>query len=100
MSLFKALLTTAIAASLLLPAIALAKQADAKRNPRIVIHPKYPKRSGPHGFLPGYRQPPPLSEWRDRSPQYGGGDFSRNRRYWSGADWRYGWGGPGFYRGR
>jgi hypothetical protein len=24
----------------------------------------------------------------------------RMRRYWSGGEWRYGWGGPGFYRGR
>jgi hypothetical protein len=100
MSFFKALIGTAVTASLFCPAIALAKQADAKRTSRVVIHFKHPKRSSPYGFLPGYRQPPPLAEWRDRSPRYGGGDFSVNRRYWSGWEWRYGWGGPGFYRGR
>src|SRR6476646_1270764 len=100
MSLFKALIGTAAAASLFFPAIALAKQADAKRTPRMVIHFKHPKGRSPYGFRPGYRQPPPLSEWRDRSPRHGGGDFSRARGYWSGWEWRYGWGGPGFYRGR
>lgn len=94
----KAPLAAAIAASLLVPAAAHGKPAVGKRQTRIVVFPK--QRPGPYGFLPGYRQPPPLSEWRDRSPQFGGGDFQRNRRYWSGGEWRYGWGGPGFYRGR
>jgi len=62
--------------------------------------PEAPSKYGPNGFLPGYRQPLPLAEWRDRSPRHGGGDFSRDRRYWSGGEWRYGWGGAGFYRGR
>jgi hypothetical protein len=96
------LLITAIAAALLLPAAAIAKPSDGKREPRIVVRGTTPKyRGGPNGFLPGYRQPPPLSEWRDRAPRYGGGDFTDpRRRYISGWAWRYGWGGPGFYRGR
>jgi hypothetical protein len=91
-----------IAASLLAPATANARRGDGKGVPRIVVYPNYPARShnGPYGFLPGYRHPLPLTEWRDRSPRHGGGDFHINRRYWSGYAWRYGWGGPGFYRGR
>jgi hypothetical protein len=95
-----AIIAAAVAASLMVPAMASAKPADAKRDLRIVVRPKPPPKYGPNGFLPGYRQPPPLAEWRDRSPRQGGGDFSRDRRYWSGGEWRYGWGGPGFYRGR
>ena len=106
MKLLKSALAAAIAASLLIPATVIAKpapkDASAKRDLRIVVRPKSSKH-GPYGFLPGYRQPPPLSEWRDRSPQFGGGDYTNHpfeRRYWSGGEWRYGWGGPGFYRGR
>jgi hypothetical protein len=102
-SVLKAALAAATAASLMMPALAAAKPANSKRDLKIVVHPKHPARSkyGPYGFLPGYRQPPPLAEWRDRAPRYGGGDFSDPRRlYWSGGEWRYGWGGPGFYRGR
>lgn len=94
-------LVTAIAASLLMPQTATAASTDTKRELKIVVRPKSsPSKYGPYGFLPGYRQPPPLAEWRDRSPRHGGGDFSRDRRYISGYEWRYGWGGPGFYRGR
>src|SRR4051812_45666712 len=100
MPLLKAALAAAVAASLMTPAPASAKPVDAKRDLRIVVRPKPPSKYGPNGFLPGYRQPPPLAEWRDRSPRHGGGDFSRDRRYWSGGEWRYGWGGAGFYRGR
>jgi hypothetical protein len=95
MKILTALLATAIAMSLLVPATVVAKPADGKGRLKLVVRPK----SG-NGFLPGYRQPLGLSEWRDRSPRYGGGDFSRDWRYWSGGTWRYGWGGPGFYRGR
>jgi hypothetical protein len=98
-----AVLIATLAASLLVPDTAFAKSADTKRDLKIVVRPKHPSKSkyGRYGFLPGYRQPPPLSEWRDRAPRYGGGDFSEEPfRYWSGGEWRYGWGGPGFYRGR
>jgi hypothetical protein len=90
---------TVLAASLLWPAAVLAKPGDGKP-PRIVVYPKQKARSGPYGFLPGYRQPPYIAEWRDRSPRHGGGDFSRDRRYWSGWEPRYGWGYPQYYRGR
>jgi hypothetical protein len=101
MAFLKAALATALAASLLAPVAAAAtKPAHPKRDLKIVVRPKHPK-YGPYGFLPGYRQPLPLSEWRDRAPRYGGGDFTDEPfRYWSGGEWRYGWGGPGFYRGR
>ena len=101
MSLFKMLLSVGVAASLLLPAGAMAKPSG-KQVSRVVVYPNYPTqpRKGPYGFLPGYRAPLPLGEWRSRAPRYGGGDFSRNSRFWSGGEWRYGWGGPGFYRGR
>ena len=101
MSFLKILMSVGVAASLLLPATATAKPSG-KQVPRVVVYPKHPTqpRKGPYGFLPGYRAPLPLGEWRDRAPRYGGGDFSRNRRFWSSGDWRYGWGGPGFYRGR
>jgi hypothetical protein len=98
--LLEATLAVALATSLLLPATVAAKPADTKRDLKIVVRPKPPAKYGPNGFLPGFRQPPALSEWRDRAPRYGGGDFSRDRRYISGYEWRYGWGGPGFYRGR
>lgn len=97
-SLLKSVLATAVAIALLAPLGAAAKPADPHK-PRIVVRPK----KSPYGFLPGYRQPPYIAEWRDRSPQYGGGDYTNHpfeRRYWSGGEWRYGWGGPGFYRGR
>lgn len=97
---FRRLLASALAASLLMPATAIAKQSDDKRDLRIVVRPKSHKQRGPYGFLPGYRQPAPLSDWRDRSPRYGGGDFDVSPRYWSGGEWRYGWGYPRFYRGR
>jgi hypothetical protein len=101
MPFFKILIVTAFAASVLLPATVIARPGDGKRT-RIVVHPKHPSkvRSGPYGFLPGYRPQPYIAEWRDRSPRHGGGDFSRNRRYWSGGEVRYGWGYPQYFRGR
>ena len=77
MPFLKTLIVAFVAASVLLPAMVFAKPGDGKRT-RIVVHPKYPSkpRSGGYGFLPGYRQPPYIAEWRDRSPRHGGGDFS------------------------
>jgi hypothetical protein len=109
MKLLKSALAALIAASLVSPAIAAAKyrpeaKARGRNELRIVVRPKGQKyREGRYGFLPGYRQPPYIAEWRDRSPQFGGGDYTNypyERRFWSGGEWRYGWGGPGFYRGR
>ena len=69
-------IATTVAASLLMPQLAAAASADGKRELKIVVCPKPPPKYGPYGFLPGYRQPLPLAEWRDRSPRHGGGDFS------------------------
>jgi len=99
MRFLKGLLVAAVAALLPVPATAIAKQVDGKRQLRIVVYP-VKQRSGPYGFLPGYRQPPPLTEWRDRSPLHGGARPRYEPRYWSGGEWRYGWGYPRYYRGR
>jgi hypothetical protein len=77
----KRLLAAAVATSLLLPGAAFAEIAPGKHPTKIKV---YPKRSR-YGFLPGYHQPPALSDWRF----YG----------WDGQP-RYGFGYPGFYRGR
>ena len=95
MTFLKTTLATLLAAALLAPLTASAKPGDPRKM-RMVVHPK----KSPYGFLPGYRQPPALTEWRDRSGPYRGLPSRFERRYWSGGVWRYGWGGPGFYRGR
>jgi hypothetical protein len=103
----KAAFVTTLGVLLLAPATAYAKSGVGKsgvgkREVRIVVRKATPKyRGGPNGFLPGYRQPLPIGEWRDRSPRYGGGDFSRDRRYINLYTGRvsYGWGYPRFYRG-
>jgi len=100
MPFLKHVLIAAIAMSSL-PATAVARQAGETGELRMVVHPKYSKhRSNRYGFLPGYRQPPYLAEWRDRSARYRGGYQPYELRYWSGGQFRYGWGGPGFYHGR
>jgi len=98
MRFFKGLLAFAIAVSLM-PAPAVAKQGDERRT-RIVVFPKPPKQSSRYGFLPGYRQPPNLAEWRDRSVRTRGRYRPYELRFWSGGELRYGWGRPGFYRGQ
>jgi len=102
MPFLKQLLAAAVAASLLLPATAVAGQSGGKSHQKIVVHPKYPPqhRWRGHGFLPGYRQPPNLTEWRDRSARHRDPYPRYERRYWSDGQLRYGWGRPGFYRGR
>jgi hypothetical protein len=102
MPFLKKLLAAAMVASLLMPATAIAKQTDGKRQLRVTVHPKYPPkhRWRGYGFLPGYRQPPDLADWRDRSAGHGGGYEPYELRYWSGGEFRYGWGRPGFYRGQ
>jgi hypothetical protein len=101
-SLLTGLLVTAIAASLLLPATAIAKPAGATRHPKIVVHAKYPPKPRWHrnGFLPGYRQPPYIAEWRDRSARHRRPYEPFERRYWNDGQLQYGWGWPGFYRGQ
>lgn len=64
----------------------VAKRLKAKR-PAVVI-----RRQKGYGFLPGYEPPPLLHE---SSPLPGWVE----RRYWDWG-WRYGYGGPRFYRGQ
>ena len=87
MPIVKKLLIAAMAASLLLPTTAVAKLSDGKRQLRVTVHPKYsPKhRWRGYGFLPGYRQPPDLADWRDRSVRHGGLREPYELRYWSGG---------------
>jgi len=96
MALCKALMIAAAATALLLPAAASAKTAG--RHPaKIIVHPK--RHWHGYGFLPGYR--PQLSEFNGLPVL--GADPRRQRevRYWDFfGNVRYGWGRPGFYRGR
>jgi len=97
----KAALIAAIAMSLLLPntvdGAAAAKKAGART--KFTVHPKYTgpakRRQRGYGFLPGYRPPPDLTDWRTpRTPD------QPEIRYWYDGQIRYGWGRPGFYHGR
>lgn len=67
-------------------AAAPGKRVKAKR-PSVVV-----RRDKGYGFLPGYEPPPRLHE---SSPLPGWVE----RRYWDWG-WRYGYGGPRFYRGQ
>ena len=108
----KWLAVVAIAASWLLPAPAAAEQAGVKRAPKIAVQTKKTKKPPTrrwtgYGFLPGYRQPPNLTDWRDRSPRYRGSydrygelRYVRYRFPYSYGRLQYGWGEPGYYRGR
>ena len=84
-------LAIAVAASLSIPAAALASSMHARRH---VIHHWHG-----YGFLPGYHQPPD-----NRIPIYGSKGSIRGTsdfapRYWYG-DGRYYFGDPGYFRGR
>jgi hypothetical protein len=96
-------LAVAVATSLLWPLAAVSKPA-AKHPTKLTVHPKAKSKAKGHrwrgyGFLPGYR--PQLAEFNGLPVL--GPDPRRKRepRYF---DWdgnvRYGWGAPGFYRGR
>jgi hypothetical protein len=94
----KAVLAAAIAASLLPPAAAAATTTGKQvQRTRIKVHPV--RRWHGYGFLPGYR--PSLAE--SQGIPILGPDPRRKRewRYWDYyGNVRYGWGQPGFYRGR
>lgn len=95
MNFCRSALIAAIAVSLLLPATA-PTEAAAKKHTRVVVHPKHWRG---YGFLPGYHQPPAIADWRPRSA------FRIQRdeyvpRYWHYGQITYGWGYPGYYRGR
>lgn len=99
-----AALLVAASCALALPVIANAKQqvkvSHGKRHPAITVHPKK-RGKGDYGFLPGYRQPPDLTDWRERSPRHGGPRETDEWRYWGyDGELRYGWGWPRYYRGR
>ncbi len=115
MPFLKSLTLVAIAASWLLPAPSAAEQAGVTRAPKGVTQKaaaqsKKPRRWTGCGFLPGYRQPPALSEWRDRSVKHRSAYWRTGQRYeqryvrYSGyggyGQLQYGWGEPGTYRGR
>jgi hypothetical protein len=97
----KAALIAAVAMSLLLPntidGAAAAKKPGART--KFTVHPKYtvhtkPRQRG-YGFLPGYRPPPDLTDWRTpRTPD------QPEIRYWYDGQIRYGWGRPRFYHSR
>jgi hypothetical protein len=106
MPLSKTLLIAAIATSMVLPATAMARQTDGKRtatSSKAAAKKSSAKRG--YGFLPGYRQPPALTDWRAQNARYRARE-QYEQRYWyyrpySGyAQIRYGWGSPGIYRGR
>lgn len=108
MPLLKALLVV-LATSWLWPATAVAEPAGVKRAPKATAQSKHPpkRRWTGYGFLPGYRQPPDLTDWRDRNPRYRGfytrqGElrYVRYRFPYRYGQLQYGWGDPGLYRGR
>jgi hypothetical protein len=92
----KRVLIAAAATILFLQAIAVAEAAAGKRRhpAKITVHPKHHWNG--YGFLPGYRQPPDLTDWRSR----GASDDGYELRYWHDGQLLYGWGHAGFYRGR
>jgi hypothetical protein len=97
-------LAAAVAASLLLPVTAGAEQAGEKKVAAKSKQAAKTRWRG-YGFLPGYRQPPALTDWRAQN-----GIFQARQQYepryvyyrpYSGyGQLRYGWGYPGTYRGR
>jgi hypothetical protein len=93
------LLAAAAAAFLLLPeaSFAATPQKQKVQRTNITVHPKSRHWRG-YGFLPGYR--PQLAESQG-TPVYGRPLPRREARYFDYyGNVRYGWGAPGFYRGR
>ena len=95
MAIGKALIAATLATSLLAPAIASAATTGASRT-KIKVH---PKRWHGYGDLPGYR--PSLAEINGLPVL---GSDPRPKREYRYFDWygrpQYGWGQPGFHRGR
>jgi len=97
MTFCRSALVTAVAASLLLPMTAqAAADNDRPARTRIKVHPKRSWHG--YGFLPGYRP------WVNNLDRYGRSVRVERPepRYlnWYTGQVQYGWGGPGFYRGR
>jgi hypothetical protein len=111
MPLLKILLACAVAASALFPASAVAEKANGQKakvsGQKVTVHPKpaakYRWRG--YGFLPGYRQPPALTDWRaqnriSRMRAFYEPRYVYYRAYSGYGRLQYGWGYPGTYRGR
>jgi hypothetical protein len=96
MQFWNRLLIAAVATSLLLPATAFAKPAARKQPVRIKVHPK--RLWHGYGFLPGYRPAVNNLDRYGRSARI----VRPEPRYlnWRTGQIQYGWGYPGFYRGR
>jgi hypothetical protein len=94
----RVLIAAVIASSLLMPTAASAKAAGAyPSRAKIKVHPT--RRWHGYGFLPGYR--PQLAEINGQPILGPDPRIKREWRYWDYyGNVRYGWGHPGFYRGR
>ena len=80
-------------------AAGLALPATAATRTRIKVHPM-PRHWHGYGFLPGYHQPPALTDWRAQNRISAYHAHTDLRFYdWYGQP-RYGFGYPGIYRGR
>lgn len=91
----KGLLAAVVAASLLLPQTAFAKTTSGKQPTKITVH-----KQSRYGFLPGYRQPPALTDWRAQN-RISAVRAQTDWRFWGwDGEPRYGFGYPGYYRGR
>jgi hypothetical protein len=94
----RSLIAVAVVASWLLPAAGAAAAAPATQAKSAKTKVTVSKRWRGYGFLPGYR--PQLAESQG-TPVYG---KPLPRREWRYFDYNgnvyYGWGAPGFYRGR
>jgi hypothetical protein len=107
----KTLLLTILATFILLPAAAMAQQGGGKATAKVTASAKptakkpVKRRWRGYGFLPGYRQPPALTDWRAQNRRSTAHERYEPRyvyyRPYSGyGQLRYGWGYPGTYRGR
>jgi hypothetical protein len=91
----KIALSAAFAVCLLSPA--LAEPVAGKLPKKITVHPR--RLWHGYGFLPGYRPQANDLDWRGRNVRYVPAYEWRYLNLYTGQ-WSYGWGRPGFYRGR